>query len=288
MSDLLLENYFYYIKDEKKLAKNTVDAYARDLAQFRDYLGENSKYNLFNTNKTVIITYLSYLQRNEKSISTISRALSSLRSLYQYLLNNSLIIEDPTFNLKSPQSERKLPNFLNENEIDLLLSQTSMETQKGIRDRGMLELMYFNGLRVSEVIDLNIVDIDFNSGLIKLSKDNKNRVIALNKKAYNTIIDYLQQYRTNYSEDEPLFTNLNGLRLTRQGIWKIFKEYNRMAGLDEDTTPHTLRHSFAIHMLNNGTNLRKLQKIMGYGDLTAIQNYMYFANHKCLEVEDGS
>lgn len=278
MQEMIIENYLYYIKDEKKLSDNTVDAYIRDISQFSDYLKDKGKYNLLNTNKTVIITYLSYLQKDGKSISTISRNLSSIRCLYQYLLNKNLIIEDPTFNLKSPQSERKIPNILSKDEINLLMSQAKIDTKKGIRDRAMLELMYYNGLRVSEVIDLNVVDLDMDSGLIKLWKDNNNRVIPLNGKTLKTIVDYLEQYRTNYAEDEPLFTNLNGSRLTRQGVWKIFKQYNKMAGLDDDITPHTLRHSFAIHMLNKGTSLTKLQKLMGYGDLSAIQNYMYLAN----------
>lgn len=278
MQEMIIENYLYYIKDEKKLSDNTVDAYIRDISQFSDYLKDKGKYNLLNTNKTVIITYLSYLQKDGKSISTISRNLSSIRCLYQYLLNKNLIIEDPTFNLKSPQSERKIPNILSKDEINLLMSQAKIDTKKGIRDRAMLELMYYNGLRVSEVIDLNVVDLDMDSGLIKLWKDNNNRVIPLNEKTFKTIVDYLEQYRTNHAEDEPLFTNLNGLRLTRQGVWKIFKQYNKMAGLDDDITPHTLRHSFAIHMLNKGTSLTKLQKLMGYGDLSAIQNYMYLAN----------
>lgn len=278
MQEMIIENYFNYIKDEKKLSDNTVDAYIRDISQFSDYLNDKGKYNLLNSNKTVIITYLSYLQRDGKSISTISRNLSSIRCLYQYLLNKNLIIEDPTFNLKSPQSKRKIPSILSKDEINLLMSQTKIDTKKGIRDRAMLELMYYNGLRVSEVIDLNIADLDMNSGLIELWKDNNNRVIPLNRKALKTIVDYLEQYRTNYTKDEALFTNLNGSRLTRQGVWKIFKQYNKMAGLDDDITPHTLRHSFAIHMLNKGTSLTKLQKLMGYGDLSAIQNYMYIAN----------
>lgn len=277
MSDLILDKYFDYIKDEKKLSENTVDAYTRDIAQFNEYLKNSSKFNLLNTNKTVIITYLSYLKKNGKAVSTISRNLASIRCLYQYLLNNNLIIEDPTFNLKSPKSERKLPNVLKEEEIELLISQTNINTEKGTRDKAMLQLMYFTGLRVTEVIDLNIDDLNMDSCLLKLRKDNTNRVFLLNKLAYNSIIDYLEQYRTDYSGDEPLFTNLNSLRLTRQGIWKIFKQYNKMAGLSNDITPHTLRHSFAIHMLNNGISLIKLQKMMGYCDLSTIQSYIYIA-----------
>lgn len=273
MTDLILDKYFDYIKEEKKLSDNTVDAYTRDIAQFDEYLENNSSYNLLNTNKTVIITYLSFLQRNGKAVSTISRNLASLRCLYQYLLNNNLIKEDPTFNLKSPKSEKKLPNVLNKDEIELLISQTNIETKKGARDRAMIKLIYSSGLRVSELLDLNIEDLNFDSGLLRLRKDDLNRVFPLDKTSLKGISYYLDTYRSDSSDDEPLFTNMHGDRLTRQGIWKIFKQYNKMSGLNKDITPHVLRHSFAIEMLNTGMSLLKLQKILGHSDLSTIQSY---------------
>ncbi|MDR7869994.1 MAG: tyrosine-type recombinase/integrase [Tissierellaceae bacterium] len=278
MSDLILDKYMNYIKEEKKLSENTVDAYVRDALQFKDYLNDNSKFNLLQTNKTVIITYLSYLQKKGKSVSTISRNLASLRCLYQYFLNNNLVFEDPTFNLKSPKAERKLPNVLNEDEIELLISLTNINTEKGIRDRAMILLIYTAGLRVSEVLDLNISDLNIYSGLLKLREDNMNRVLPLNELALSNITEYLNKYRTDSSPDDPLFTNLNGARLTRQGIWKIFKKYNKLTGLDKDITPHILRHSFAIHMINNGVNLIKLQKMMGHSDLSTIQSYLLISD----------
>ncbi|HZK00321.1 MAG TPA: tyrosine-type recombinase/integrase [Tissierellaceae bacterium] len=273
MTDLILDKYFDYIKEEKKLSDNTVDAYTRDIAQFDEYLENNSSYNLLNTNKTVIITYLSFLQRNGKAVSTISRNLASLRCLYQYLLNNNLIKEDPTFNLKSPKSEKKLPNVLNKDEIELLISQTNIETKKGARDRAMIKLIYSSGLRVSELLDLNIEDLNFDSGLLRLRKDDLNRVFPLDETSLKGISYYLDTYRSDSSDDEPLFTNMHGDRLTRQGIWKIFKQYNKMSGLNKDITPHVLRHSFAIEMLNTGMSLLKLQKILGHSDLSTIQSY---------------
>ena len=273
MTDLILDKYFDYIKEEKKLSDNTVDAYTRDIAQFDEYLENNSSYNLLNTNKTVIITYLSFLQRNGKAVSTISRNLASLRCLYQYLLNNNLIKEDPTFNLKSPKSEKKLPNVLNKDEIELLISQTNIETKKGARDRAMIKLIYSSGLRVSELLDLNIEDLNFDSGLLRLRKDDLNRVFPLDKTSLKGISYYLDTYRSDSSDDEPLFTNMHGDRLTRQGIWKIFKQYNKMSGLNKDITPHVLRHSFAIEMLNTGMSLLKLHKILGHSDLSTIQSY---------------
>ena len=274
MSQSILDNYMDYIKEEKRLSINTVDAYIRDAIQFNDYLKEHSKVNILDTNKTVVITYLSYLQKNGKAISTISRNLASLRCFYQYLLNNNFILEDPTFNLKSPKSEKKLPNVLNENEIQLLISQTNLDTEKGTRDRAMIQLIYSAGLRVTEVLDLNIEDLNIESSLLRLRQDNMSRILPLDKQAIESLINYLEQYRTDSIEDEPLFINLQGERLTRQGIWKIFKQYSKMAGIDKDITPHILRHSFAIHMLNSGVSLVKIQKMMGHTDLSTIQSYL--------------
>lgn len=277
MPDLILDRYMNYIREEKKLSANTVDAYIRDVIQFNDYIKEHSKVNMLETNKTVIITYLSYLQKNGKAISTISRNLASLRCLYQYLLNNNFILEDPTFNLKSPKSERKLPNVLNEAEVGLLISQTNINTEKGARDKAMIQLIYSAGLRVTEILDLNLDDLNIESGLLRLRQENMSRILPLDKLAINSLVDYLEQYRTNSNKDEPLFTNLQGDKLTRQGIWKIFKQYNKMAGINKDITPHILRHSFAIHMLNSGVSLTKIQKMMGHSDLSTIQSYLLIA-----------
>lgn len=274
MSQSILDNYMNYIKEERKLSINTVDAYIRDAIQFNNYLKEYSKVNILETNKTVVITYLSYLQKKGKAISTISRNLASLRCLYQYLLNHNFIHEDPTFNLKSPKSERKLPNVLNEKEIKLLISQINLNTEKGTRDRAMIQLIYSAGLRVSEVLELNIDDFNIESSLLRLRQDNMSRILPLDKQATGSLTDYLEQYRTDSTEDEPLFTNLQSNRLTRQGIWKIFKQYNKTAGINKDITPHILRHSFAIHMLNSGVSLLKIQKMMGHTDLSTIQSYL--------------
>lgn len=278
MTQSILDNYVDYIKEEKKLSINTVDAYIRDALQFNEYLKEHSKVNILETNKTVVITYLSYLQKNGRAISTISRNLASLRCLYQYLLNNNLVLEDPTFNLKSPKSERKLPSVLNENEIKLLLEQTNLKTEKGRRDRAMIQLIYSAGLRVSEVLDLNIDDLNLDSSLLKIRQDDLDRILSLDKLALETLKEYLNKYRPESKGDDPLFTNLQGERLTRQGIWKIFKQYNKMAGIDKDITPHILRHSFAIHMLNSGASLVKVQKMLGHSDLSTIQSYLLISD----------
>ncbi len=277
MPDLILDRYMDYIREEKKLSDNTVDAYIRDVIQFNDYLKEHSKINILETNKTVIITYLSYLQKNGKAISTVSRNLASLRCLFQYLLNSNFILEDPTFNLKSPKSERKLPNVLNKAEVELLISQTNINTEKGARDKAMIQLIYSAGLRVTEILDLNVDDLNIESGLLRLRQENMSRILPLDKLAINSLVYYLEEYRTSSHKDEPLFRNLQGDKLTRQGIWKIFKQYSKMAAINKDITPHILRHSFAIHMLNKGVSLTKIQKMMGHSDLSTIQSYLLIA-----------
>lgn len=273
MAELILEKYTYYITEERQLSTNTVDAYISDAMQFDQYLKIHSKYNLLEINKTAIITYLSYLQKEGKSISTISRNLASLRSLYQYLLNNNFISEDPTFNLKSPKGEKKFPDILTKDEVDLLISQTNASSEKGLRDRAIIQLIYSVGLRVSEIIDLNIVDFNLDSGLIKLRQDDMNRILSLNNDAIRALNEYLEEYRPDCGEDDPLFVNLYGERLTRQGVWKIFKQYSKSIDIDKDITPHVLRHSFAISMLDKGVSLIKIQKMLGHSDLSTIQSY---------------
>ncbi len=277
MQGFILDKYVAYIKEEKGLSKNTVDAYIRDLMQFKNYLEDNSGSNLLESNKTVIITYLSFLQKNGKAVSTISRNIASLRCLYQYLLNSNVISEDPTFNLKSPKSERKLPNVLSEDEINLLISHTNIDTEKGTRDKAMIQLIYCAGLRVTELIDISIEDFDEDIGILKLRDDNS-RVLTLNKLAISSIKDYLARYRKDATGGDPLFVNLQGSKLSRQGVWKIFKQYNKKMDIDKDITPHVLRHSFALNMLNKGVSLIKIQNMMGHSDISTLQSYLMISD----------
>lgn len=278
MAELILEKYIRYIKEERQLSSNTVDAYIRDALQFEEYLKSTSKSNLLEINKTIIIKYLSYLQREGKAVSTISRNLASLRCLYQYLLNNNFIPEDPTFNLKSPKPERKTPDVLKKEEVELLIDQTNINVEKGARDRAIIYLIYSIGLRVSEIIDLDIGDINLQAGLIKIRQEEAERVLPLAKKVLDTLEDYLTRYRANEDSDSPLFVNLYDERLTRQGVWKIFKQYSKQIDIDKDISPHILRHSFIVHMLDKGVSLIKIQKILGHSDLSTLQLYRYVSD----------
>lgn len=273
----IMESYLDYINNEKKLSGNSVEAYKRDIIQFGDYLKDLKVYSILDINKTTIITYMLYLQKNGKSSSTISRNLASIRCLFSYLLNNSMIKEDPTLNLKSPKSEKKFSSILTIEEIKKFLKQPNVEVEKGSRDKAMLELLYSTGLRVSEILSLNIEDLDFELGFVKLLVDNETRLIPMQKNAQEDLLAYLRDYRTSYSLKEPLFVNYIGDRLTRQGFWKIIKAYAKSASINKPITPQIIRNSFAVHLIKKGTDIRRVQEILGHSDLSTTQVYLNMA-----------
>lgn len=278
---MLMVDYLEYIKNEKKLTANTLEAYIRDIQQFKEYLSEHKISEYKEANKTVIITYLMNLQKNGKATSTISRNLASIRCFFQYLLNNNIINEDPTLNLKSPKSEKRIPSILTEDEVNLLLSQPSSTDFKGSRDKAMLELLYATGLRVSEIISLNIEAIDLELGiLIVRGDDNNQRVIPFGTIALDAITHYIATYRPENDKQEPLFINYTGNRLTRQGFWKIIKQYTKKSNIEKTITPHTLRHSFAVHLIENGADIKTVQEMLGHSDVSTTQIYSFASKDK--------
>ena len=291
MSEKIVGDYLDYMKNEKKLTENTLEAYIRDILQFKEYLQENKILSYKDTTKTTIITYLMNLQKKGKSTSTISRNLASIRCFFQYLQNRNFIDEDPTSNLKSPKSEKRIPSVLTMDEVNLLLSQPNPKDFKGARDKAMLELLYATGLRVSEIISLNIDDIQLDSSLL-IVRDNLNqRVIPIGRKAVDALSHYISNYRSNNDDDkgEPLFLNYSGKRLTRQGFWKIIKQYTKKANIDKGITPQTLRHSFAVHLIENGADIRTVQEILGHSDISTTQIYSFATSNKELrEVYNNS
>ena len=291
MSEKIVGDYLDYMKNEKKLTENTLEAYIRDILQFKEYLQENKILSYKDTTKTTIITYLMNLQKKGKSTSTISRNLASIRCFFQYLQNRNFIDEDPTTNLKSPKSEKRIPSVLTMEEVNLLLSQPNPKDFKGARDKAMLELLYATGLRVSEIISLNIDDIQLDSSLL-IVRDNLNqRVIPIGRKAVDALSHYISNYRSNNDDDkgEPLFLNYSGKRLTRQGFWKIIKQYTKKANIDKGITPQTLRHSFAVHLIENGADIRTVQEILGHSDISTTQIYSFATSNKELrEVYNNS
>lgn len=283
MSEKIIEEYLEYIKNEKKLTKNTLDAYVRDIYRFKEYLVENKITEYNETNKTLIITYLMSLQKSGKATSTISRNLASIRCFFQYLLNNNMIKEDPTLNLKSPKSEKKLPSILTEEEITILLSQPNVNSFKGARDKAMLELLYATGLKVSEIISIDVEDIEIELGILRIKENRDNiRVVPVGELAIKSLAHYIENYRSIdiQSSKNPLFLNYSNKALTRQGVWKIIKGYAKKAGINKTITPHTFRHSFAVHLIENGANIKTVQKILGHSDISTTQIYNFVADNR--------
>ena len=284
MSELIMREYIDYMENEKELTSNTLEAYKRDILQFKNYLVRNKIGGLITVNKTIIITYSMTLQKEGKAISTISRNLASIRCFYQYLLNNNFIDEDPTLNLRSPKCQRKLPNILTKEEVNLLLSQPSEDNFKGSRDKAMLELLYATGIRVSEIVALDLDKLNLELGYLYLDDSGQSeRDIPIGKVALKYLKNYIEEYRNQVvgkKEEMALFLNYNGNRLTRQGFWKIIKQYAVKSKLDKKITPHTLRHSFAVHLLQNGADIKMVQEMLGHSDISTTQMYSFAIDNK--------
>ena len=273
-----IKNFLEFIKSDKKLSKNTLESYQRDILQYQEYL-EEKKINYKEVNNENVLGYLDYLKGLDKKASTISRHLASIRLFYQYLLKNKIVKEDPTKGIQSPKIEKKAPSVLSSQEVSLLLEQPNGEGLKSIRDKAMLEVAYATGMRVTEIISLNVSDIDIESSLVTCKNENKQRIIPIGKLSLSALKEYMTIARPNMIKDDnetALFVNVNGKRLTRQGFWKIIKFYKEQAHITKDITPHVLRHSFATHLLQNGADLKSIQTMLGHSDISSTQVYMQF------------
>jgi len=285
--EALVQNFVNFLERDKRLSLNTLQSYRRDIEQYFTYLKEINLQNIANTNKTTVIAYLLYLQKKGRATSTISRNLASIRSFYQYITKNKLIDHDPTAELESPKVEKKLPQILSTEEVELLLEQPQCVDLKGYRDKAMLELLYATGIRVSELIQLDIDQLNIEMAYIKCNKGTRERVIPIGSIAIAALKEYLNKARPlliQNSDEKALFVNVNGGRLTRQGFWKIIKQYKNQAKINKDITPHTLRHSFAAHLLENGADLRSIQEMLGHSDISSTQIYSQIAKNRLKEV----
>ena len=273
-----LKLFFEFLENDKKLSDNTLQSYKRDLKQFKKYLETNGK----NYNKMTdddIKEYINHLQEVGKKASTISRCIASIRSFYQYELKNKKIKKDPTDSIQSPKIEKRVPSVLTSKEVALLLEQPKDVDLKGIRDKAMLEFAYATGMRVTEIISLNMEDVNLDEGYVTCKNGNKQRNIPLGTLSLKALKDYIENARDILIRDEleeALFVNVNGKRLTRQGFWKIIKYYKEQAHITKDITPHVLRHSFATHLLQNGADLKSIQTMLGHSDISSTQVYMQF------------
>jgi integrase/recombinase XerD len=284
----VIKSFIDFLEYDKHVSSNTLQSYKRDIDQYVTFLGERDIKSLNKTNKDVVSEYLNTLQEKGRSASTISRNLASLRSFYRFTAKNKLIEEDPTSDLESPKIERKLPQILSTNEVDLLLQQPNTKDLKGLRDKAMLELLYATGIRVSELISLNIEDLDFENSQVRCNAAGRPRMIPLATSAMAAIRNYVDGARKSmiHSYDEvALFVNVSGTRITRQGFWKIIKFYKNQAKIEADITPHTLRHSVAAHLLQDGADIKSIQEFLGHSDISSTQIYMQFAKGKSKKEE---
>lgn len=278
--------FLEFLQSDKRLSDNTLQSYRRDIIQYQEYTDLN-KINYLEVSKDDINTYLKHLQELNKKTSTISRSLASIRSFYQFLLRSQLISLDPTEGIQSPKIEKKAPSILSSQEIELLLEQPNNIDLKGIRDKAMLEFAYATGMRVTEIVSLNIDDVNLKDGYVVCRTNNKQRNIPLGTLSLKALETYIHQARNILIKNESnkaLFVNINGKRLTRQGFWKIVKYYKEQAHITKDITPHVLRHSFATHLLQNGADLKAIQTMLGHSDISSTQVYMQFQDESLKNV----
>ncbi|KEO82389.1 site-specific tyrosine recombinase XerD [Tumebacillus flagellatus] len=286
--DKLIERFIHYLAVERGLAQNTLESYARDLNAYIEFLKRGGITDLNQTRRANIIAFLAELQRKGRATTTISRNLASLRAFYGFLLRDGLLDGDPTANLESPKIEKRLPKVLSVKEVEALLEGPDGGTTAGVRDKAMLELLYATGIRVSELVSLNLTDVNLNMGFLKCyGKGSKERIIPLGTVALQSVSEYVMQSRVKLlrnPSEESLFLNHHGQRLSRQGFWKIIKKYALTARIDKEITPHTLRHSFATHLLENGADLRAVQEMLGHADISTTQIYTHLTKSRLKEV----
>jgi integrase/recombinase XerD len=284
----LITQFIHYLTVEKGLAKNTLESYRRDLSTYCNYLAEQGHADLNHTNRMHIMGYLLNLKERGRATATVSRNLASIRAFYQFLVRERFIDKDPSINLESPKIEKRLPHVLSVTEVEMLLNGPDVRMPAGQRDKAMLELLYATGIRVSELVSLNITDVNLGMGFIKcLGKGSKERIIPLGRLAISNVQSYIEYSRAilkKRGQQEALFLNHHGRRLSRQGFWKIIKKYAQLARIEKEITPHTLRHSFATHLLENGADLRSVQEMLGHADISTTQIYTHVTRSRLKEV----
>jgi integrase/recombinase XerD len=282
--DKNIETYKSYL-NSKKLSSNTVSSYIYDINSFREYLDKDYGLELTKTRKAQILTYLVNLQKQGKSSSTISRTISALKNFFEFLKKEKLIEDNPAISIHSPKQIKKTPAILSEDEINLLMKQPDTNSFKGSRDSAILELLYSSGIKVTELINIKIIDANLNSGIINI-EGSKERIVPLSNYAKDAICNYLNNFRNiKCKEDnEFLFVNISGEPISRQGIWKILKFYEEKMNLKKELSPQILRNSFAVHLLSHGADLGTVQELMGLSSFAAAQNYLNSVEFKSLEV----
>ena len=274
----MIAEYGAYLTEEKHASQNTVSSYLRDVSQFSQYLRDYQDSDLRRAEPEMVQSYMRWMQGRGKSAASITRFLASVKSFYNYLTANGTVKSNPAKGITANRAERKYPEILTAKEVEMFLEQPQCVDAKGFRDHAMLELLYATGIRVSELISLDLDDLNLAAGFLRCQSKGKERIIPLYHTAVKAIGDYVRDVRPQLIADSgetALFVNMNGERMSRQGFWKIVKHYQETAGISKDITPHTLRHSFAVHLLENGADLRSIQEMLGHADISSTQIYTH-------------
>lgn len=272
-----VQAFITYLEKEKGASNNTILSYKRDLQKLDEYLFKQGIVEAVKVTETTLNSYILFLEKNGSAPSSISRNIASVKAFFGYLFQMKMISDNPTIRLKAPKVEKKFPEILTIQETDTLLEQPDSKTTKGIRDKAMLELLYATGIRVSELIGLKVADVNVKLGYIICNSGDKERIIPFGTKAKSSIVSYMKSAREELlhgNESEYIFINCSGKEMSRQGFWKLIKYYGEKAGIRSELTPHTLRHSFAAHMVENGADLRAVQEMMGHSDISTTQVYL--------------
>lgn len=283
----LIGAYENYLSRIKQASANTISSYMRDIRQFADWLKASGGIDLLDVQQSHISDYISVLEAQGRSGATRSRALASLKNFYAYLVSSGFLDETPVREVKIQREEKKLPQILTNREVEQLLAQPSATDAKGIRDKAMLEVMYATGIRVTELISLDLDDVNLEGGTIRCAGSKKNRLIPLYADALRALTTYLKDVRGLMLADpreRALFVNVGGSRMSRQGFWKILKAYQTSAHIDKEIGPHTLRHSFAVHLLENGADIGSVQELMGHSDISSTQVYTHMIDQHLKQV----
>ena len=282
----LIQAYEKYLNNVKHASKNTLASYIRDIRQFSAWL-KDEELDVLNVDNACIGRYFAEQEEQGRSAATVSRSLASIRNFYAYLISTGFLDKMPVADVHVKKAEKKLPQILSGREIELLLAQPVCVDAKGYRDKAMLEVMYATGMRVSELIELDIEDVNLEQCIIKCKGAHKARIIPLYPAALRALSIYINEIRStllDHPEETALFLNMNGYRMSRQGFWKILKHYQQTANIEKEITPHTLRHSFAVHLLENGAEVGVVQELMGHSDISSTQMYTQMVNQKLKSV----
>jgi integrase/recombinase XerD len=279
--------YGKFLTEEKHASANTVSSYLRDISQFDEYLRENPRSDLRRARTEMVSGYMDWMHAHGKSAASVTRFVASAKSFYGYMLAAGAVKVNPAKGIVSDHVERKYPEILTNKEVELFLEQPQCVDAKGYRDHAMLELLYATGIRVTELISLNLDDLNLAAGFIRCESKGRERIIPMYHTAVKALGDYVREIRPQIISDpdeQALFVNMSGERMSRQGFWKIIKYYQEKAGIEKDITPHTLRHSFAVHLLENGADLRSIQEMLGHADISSTQIYTHVVKNQLKDI----